>query len=179
MAFFAALSTDEPVVMDFNTFRNNASDAKKGLLRQRKDIGNRITSLEQEVKAANAELARIDGEISAMDAFESALAGIPASQTRRGRPPGAKAGAKRGGRRKAPKRGRIGRKSIRRLQILEIINGAGPDGIKRSDVIAALEERGDAIDNKSAKQSVSNALAALKNSGEVGHDGNMYRGAAT
>lgn len=178
MAFFAALSTDEPVVMDFNTFRNNASDAKKGLLRQRKDIGNRITSLEQEVKAANAELARIDGEISAMDAFESALAGIPASQTRRGRPPGAKAGAKRG-RRKAPKRGRIGRKSIRRLQILEIINGAGPDGIKRSDVIAALEERGDAIDNKSAKQSVSNALAALKNSGEVGHDGNMYRGAAT
>ena len=159
--------------MDFKTFRDNAPEAKKGLLQRRKDIGNDINALEQQVEAAKTEQARIDAELAAMEAFESALSGVPAGQARA--KPRAKAGAKRGARGKARQGGRIGRKSSRRVQIVEIIQAAGADGIGRSAIIAALEERGDAIDDKSAKQSVSNALAALKNSGEVSHANRIYR----
>ncbi len=159
--------------MDFKTFRDNAPEAKKGLLQRRKDIGNDINTLEQQVQAAKTEQARIDAELSAMEAFESALSGVPASQARA--KPRAKAGAKRGVRGKARQGGRIGRKSSRRVQIVEIIQAAGADGIGRSAIIAALEEGGDAINDKSAKQSVSNALAALKNSGEVSHANRIYR----
>ena len=157
--------------MDFKTFRDNASGAKKGLLQRRKDVGNRISALERDVGSAKEELARIDAEISAMDAFESAVAGIPAGAPKRGgRPPG-----KRGKRAKARKTGRIGRKSVRRVQIVNIIKEAGAAGIGRGEIIAALQAKGDRIDTNSAKQSVSNVLATIKKSGEVGYADNKYK----
>ena len=158
--------------MDFKTFRDNASGAKKGLLQRRKDVGNRISALERDVGSAKEELARIDAEISAMDAFESAVAGIPAGAPKRGgRPPG-KRGKKRA---KARKTGRIGRKSVRRVQIVDIIKEAGATGIGRGEIIAALQAKGDRIDTNSAKQSVSNVLATIKKSGEVGYADNKYK----
>ena len=157
--------------MDFKTFRDNATGAKKGLLQRRKDIGNHISSLERDVGKAKEELARIDAELSAMDAFESALAGIPAAAPKRGgRPPG-----KRGKRAKARKTGRIGRKSVRRVQIVDIIKEAGAAGIGRGEIIAALQAKGDPISTNSAKQSVSNVLATIKKSGEVAYDDHKYK----
>lgn len=165
----SAPATNQPVAMDFKTFRNNAAGAKTGLLQMRKNINNRISELEDGVGTARKELARVDAELAAMEAFESALASVPAAEAkRRGPKPGTR------GKARARKTKRIGRKSVRRVQIVEIINAAGPDGIGRGDIIAKLEADGDAIKTKSDKQSVSNALAAIKNSGEVGYANNKY-----
>lgn len=49
-----------------------------------------------------------------------------------------------------------------REQVLKIVEGS-PDGISRADVLAKLDAKGD----KSAEQSASNALAALKKGNQI------------
>ncbi len=71
------------------------------------------------------------------------------------------------------KRERRRRRSSRRNEIVRIIGASGTDGIGRADIIAALNVKG----NKSAEQSVSNTLSALKKGGEVRHgDGKYFEG---
>ena len=64
------------------------------------------------------------------------------------------------------------RRSSRRNEIVKIIGGSGGDGIGRAGIILALDVKG----NKSAEQSVSNTLSALKKAGEVLHRDGKYFG---
>ena len=75
--------------------------------------------------------------------------------------------------RSAPaKKQRRRRRSSRRAEIVRIIGASGNDGIGRAGVILALKVKG----NKSAEQSVSNTLSALKKAGEVRHADGKYFG---
>ena len=57
-----------------------------------------------------------------------------------------------------------------RLDLGAVIEAAGSDGIGRAGIIEQLNVKGD----KSAEQSVSNALANLKKSGAVAHGDGKY-----
>ena len=70
------------------------------------------------------------------------------------------------------KKTRRRRRSSRRNDIVRIIGESGGDGIGRAGIILALDVKG----NKSAEQSVSNTLSALKKSGEVRHADGKYFG---
>ena len=70
------------------------------------------------------------------------------------------------------KKARRRRRSSRRNEIVRIIGASGGDGIGRAGIILALNVKGD----KSAEQSVSNTLSALKKSGEVRHADGKYFG---
>lgn len=69
------------------------------------------------------------------------------------------------------------RKSPRRRKIEDIIRKAGAAGVDRGGIVAQLRMGGDSVQGKSAQQSVSNALAALKKSGEVSHVNRVYSAA--
>ncbi len=68
------------------------------------------------------------------------------------------------------KKTRRRRRSSRRQEIVRIIGEGGSDGIGRAGIILALDVKG----NKSAEQSVSNTLSALKKAGEVRHGDGKY-----
>ncbi len=70
------------------------------------------------------------------------------------------------------KKTRRRRRSSRRAEIVKVIGESGSDGIGRAGVILALKVKG----NKSAEQSVSNTLSALKKAGEVRHEDGKYFG---
>ena len=70
------------------------------------------------------------------------------------------------------KKTRRRRRSSRRNEIVRIIGASGGDGIGRAGIILALNVKG----NKSAEQSVSNTLSALKKAGEVRHGDGKYFG---
>ena len=70
------------------------------------------------------------------------------------------------------KRERRRRRSSRRNEIVRIIGESGSDGIGRAGIILALNVKG----NKSAEQSVSNTLSALKKGGEIRHGDGKYFG---
>ncbi|MCY3820974.1 MAG: hypothetical protein OXH52_16720 [Gammaproteobacteria bacterium] len=74
--------------------------------------------------------------------------------------------------RSAPAKKRRRRRSPPRAEVARIIGASGNDGIGRAGVILALKVKG----NKSAEQSVSNTLAALKKAGEVRHEDGKYFG---
>jgi hypothetical protein len=71
---------------------------------------------------------------------------------------------------RAPRQASTGtRRSGIRDQVLAIIQGAGADGINRSDLLEKLEAKGD----KTAEQSISNAISALKKANAIaGEKGN-------
>lgn len=70
------------------------------------------------------------------------------------------------------KRTRRRRRSSRRNEIVRLIGASGSEGIGRAGIILALKVKG----NKSAEQSVSNTLSALKKAGEVRHADGKYFG---
>ena len=96
-------------------------------------------------------------------------------------PGGAEAGVGDGGSAPAtapkPASGGDSRKAPRRLKIEDIIRNAGRAGIDRGGIVDQLRMAGDAVEGKSAQQSVSNVLAALKKSGEVTHENRVYSAA--
>lgn len=141
-------------------FRTQVAEEKKRLSQQRRDTEKRIASLEAELSAAAADMKGIDGELAAIEAYESATA-APAPRKRRTRKAEAPAPAKRTRRR---------RRVSRRAEIVAAIASFGAAGAGRADIIRTLDVKGD----KSAEQSVSNALAALKKSGEVAHQDGKY-----
>lgn len=62
------------------------------------------------------------------------------------------------------------RRSGMRQQVLDLIKGK-PHGIARADLIEAMEAKGD----KSAEQSISNALSALKKQGTITSADGQYK----
>lgn len=59
-----------------------------------------------------------------------------------------------------------------RQEVLQAI-ADNPDGINRAELLDKLDAKG----NKSAEQSISNALSALKKSDSISADGGVYRAA--
>ena len=146
-------------------FRTQVAEEKKRLSQQRRDTEKRIGALESELGALAAEMKGIDAELAAIQAYESATT-APAPRKRRARKADASAPAS-----PAPaKRTRRRRRVSRRAEIVAAIASFGAAGAGRADVIRTLDVKGD----KSAEQSVSNALAALKKSGEVAHQDGKY-----
>ena len=143
-------------------FRTQVAEEKKRLSQQRRDTEKRIGALESELSALATEMKGIAAELAAIDAYESATA-APAPRKRRARKADAAAPT-------PAKRTRRRRKVSRRAEIVSAIASFGAAGAGRADIIRTLDVKGD----KSAEQSVSNALAALKKSGEVTHQDGKY-----
>ena len=143
-------------------FRTQVAEEKKRLSQQRRDTEKRIGALESELSTLATEMKGIDAELAAIDAYESATA-APAPRKRRARKADAPAPA-------PAKRTRRRRRVSRRAEIVSAIASFGAAGAGRADIIRTLDVKGD----KSAEQSVSNALAALKKSGEVTHQDGKY-----
>ena len=129
-------------------FKDYAAEEMKRLVEERDVIERKLKALENAIRA-----------------YEDSVAPAPAPAA------GPKAAPAKTA---APaKRERRRRRSSRRNEIVRIIGASGTDGIGRADIIAALNVKG----NKSAEQSVSNTLSALKKGGEVRHgDGKYFEG---
>jgi hypothetical protein len=105
-------------------------------------------------KAAEVELLVIEVEFAAIAAYEQVKRGKPL-QIERARAPRAP-GAQRG------------RRGEKRTEILNLIKGS-PEGYTRGEVIEKLNAT-----DKSAQQSISNALSALFKATELKKDGKKY-----
>ena len=104
--------------------------------------------------AVDKEIASIERELTALDAYREAKG------TTGKRAPGKRGPAKQSiakGARRA-----TGRRGEKRQAVLDLIH-KNPDGLSRGEILAQLGAKG----NKSAEQSVSNALSALKKSDKV------------
>ena len=141
-------------------FRAQVAEQKKRLAQQQREVRKRMTEVEAQLGDLASELQGIDGEMAAIEAYENAIPGKPASRARRG----SKSDAPRARSRRRRPRG------SRRAEILSAIAAFGSAGATRQDIIAALNAKGD----RSAERSISNALAALKKSGAVAHEDGKY-----
>ena len=103
-------------------------------------------AIKKNIASLERELKSIDAEIKAIQAYETAR-GVKVKVA--------------GGRRR--------RKTSRRAEIVAIVK-ASKTGIGRAGIIDQLGIKGD----KSAEQSVSNALSAMKKSGELKHEDGLY-----
>jgi hypothetical protein len=104
--------------------------------------------------AVDNELASLEQELTALDAYRQAKDG-PASRTPAKRAPAKRSGAN--GARRA-----TGRRGEKRQAVLDLIK-QNPVGLSRGEILAQMGVKG----NRSAEQSVSNALSALKKSEKV------------
>lgn len=98
--------------------------------------------------AAEKDIAAIESELTALDAYQQAK-GAPTTNSH-----GKRAAAKA---KRAP-----GRRGEKRQAVLNLIQ-QNPDGLSRGDILAQMGVKG----NRSAEQSVSNVLSALKKSEKV------------
>lgn len=125
--------------------------------------------LDRARKDALAKQAEVDSEI---ESIERELVALAAYQQAAGAP-GAHAPAKRGPAKRGPKgsgkaapakraRQPNGRRGAKRLAVLDLIQ-KNPIGLSRGEILLQMGAKG----NKSAEQSVSNALSALKKSAKV------------
>ena len=103
--------------------------------------------------AVDKELDSIERELTALDAYQQAK-GTPAR-----RAPGKRGPAKRG---PAKARRTNGRRGEKRQAVLDLIQKS-PVGLSRGEILVQMGVKG----NRSAEQSVSNALSALKKSEKV------------
>ena len=113
-------------------------------------VGRERTRLTRARDAARNRKQQLDRELSAI---ESELAAILAYEQARKKAP---AGAIKKTRRSAAKTGKRAPRGEKRRAVLELIQKSG--GLTRGEILASLGVKGD----KSAEQSVSNALTALK-----------------
>ena len=104
--------------------------------------------------AVDKEIASIERELTALDAYREAKG------TTGKRAPGKRGPAKQGAAKGA--RRATGRRGEKRQAVLDLIH-RNPDGLSRGEILAQMGVKG----NKSAEQSVSNALSALKKSDKV------------
>ena len=129
------------------TFANFIKKERVRLDKSRKDaLANRA--------AVESELASIEQELAALDAYRQAKDG-PAGRAAAKRAPGTRAGAN--GARRAP-----GRRGEKRQAVLNLIK-QNPIGLSRGEILLQMGVKG----NRSAEQSVSNALSALKKADKV------------
>jgi hypothetical protein len=103
--------------------------------------------------AVDREIESIERELTALDAYRQAK-GTPAR-----RAPGKRGPAKRG---PAKARRTTGRRGEKRQAVLDLIQKS-PVGLSRGEILVQMGVKG----NRSAEQSVSNALSALKKSDKV------------
>ena len=115
------------------TFKSYVSRERTRLTKARDAARNRKARLDQE-------LSEIESELTAIQAYERAKKGKAA----------------RGGRRASVKTGRRAPRGEKRRAVLELIQKS--KGLTRGEILSTLNVKGD----KSAEQSVSNALTALK-----------------
>ena len=104
--------------------------------------------------AVDKEIASIERELTALDAYREAKGTT-----------GKRAPGKRGPAKPAQSKGTSrapGRRGEKRQAVLDLIH-RNPDGLSRGEILAQMGAKG----NKSAEQSVSNALSALKKSDKV------------
>jgi hypothetical protein len=117
--------------------------------------------------AIDKELQAIERELAALDAYQQAK-GAAAKRA----PVAGKAAAKRtfkGGGRRSP-----GRRGEKRQAVLELVQ-QHPAGLSRGEILTKMGAKG----NKSAEQSVSNALSALKKSAKLNSREGKYVPAST
>jgi hypothetical protein len=119
-----------------DTFKSFVSRERTRLSKARDSALNRKNKLDQE-------LSEIEDELSAIEAYEQAKKKAPRKAAARGRRPSAKTG------RRAPR-------GEKRRSVLDLIQKS--NGLTRGEILSTLGVKGD----KSAEQSVSNALTALK-----------------
>jgi len=105
--------------------------------------------------AVDKELESIERELTALDAYQQAK-GAPGKRAPGKRGPG-KRGPAAGGVRRA-----AGRRGEKRQAVLDLIQ-KNPIGLSRGEILVQMGVKG----NRSAEQSVSNALSALKKSEKV------------
>ena len=129
------------------TFANFIKKERARLDKARKDaLANKA--------AVENELASIEQELTALDAYRQAKGG-PVGRAAAKRAPAKRAGAN--GARRA-----TGRRGEKRQAVLNLIN-QNPVGLSRGEILVQMGVKG----NRSAEQSVSNALSALKKSEKV------------
>ncbi len=130
-------------------FRDYAAEEKKRLVAERDVIERKLNALDNAIRAYEDSVAPAPAPAPALAPKAApATPATPAKRTRRRR------------------------RSSRRNEIVRVIGESGSDGIGRAGIILALNVKG----NKSAEQSVSNTLSALKKSGEVRHADGKYFG---
>lgn len=118
----------------------------------------RLTKAREDAQSRKAEidteLSEIDKELAALDAYQAVKDGkAPATTTTR-KPRAQSTGTRRGGIRE---------------KVLDLIKTT-TDGLNRADILDKLGMKGE----KSAEQSVSNALSALKRTSKVGQKNGKY-----
>jgi hypothetical protein len=104
--------------------------------------------------AVDKEIDSIERELTALDAYQQAK-GAPGKRVPGKRGPAKRVAAK------GPRRP-TGRRGEKRQAVLDLIQH-NPDGLSRGEILLQMGVKG----NKSAEQSVSNALSALKKSEKV------------
>lgn len=119
-----------------DTFKSFVSRERTRLARARDAARKRKDKIDQE-------LSEIESELAAIQAYEQAKKSTPAKAPGRGRRPSAAAG------KRAPR-------GEKRRAVLDLVQKS--DGLTRGEILENLGVKG----NKSAEQSVSNALTALK-----------------
>jgi hypothetical protein len=121
------------------TFETFVKKEQQRLAKLREDALDRRKSIDDE-------LAGIDKEMKAINAYVAAKTGKPPRATGTGK-----------------------RRTGQREAILAVVN-KHPDGIARANILKTMGVKGD----KSAEQSVSNALANLKKAGKIGAKDGKY-----
>jgi len=118
-------------------------------------------SLADKRKALDAEIAEVEKQITAADAYASALGGRARKAKAAGAP-------------KQPRAKRASGEPTWRDRVLDTIKGG--NGLKRGEILAAMSivEK----ENKGAAQNVSNALNALKKAGTIKQEDGKYTAAA-
>ncbi len=124
------------------TFESYIDKERKRLTKQRDDVLAKRKTLDEQ-------LASIDKEMEAIEAYERVKSGKPITSAKRG------TGTRRSG---------------IRQDVLALVK-KHPGGITRADILSAMKAKGD----KSAEQSVSNALSALKRQKAVNSKDGMYK----
>ena len=142
-------------------FRTHVTQEKKRLAQQRQAAEKRTAEIESQLRELGGELEAIKGELAAIEAYEKASTATAAPRRRR---------ASRADASRPATRTRRRRRGSRQAEVLSAIAAFGSAGVGRGGIIDALSVKGD----KSAEQSVSNALAALKKSGAVAHEDGKY-----
>lgn len=118
------------------------------IARERDRLSRQRSGLVEQKSKLDEQIAAIDRELAAVTAYEQVKSGKAVT---------------------AQSSQRRERRSGKRQEILDLIKN-NPDGMTRGDILDHLKVKGD----KSAEQSVSNALSALKRANQLGQINGKY-----
>jgi hypothetical protein len=127
---------------------------EKFVERERDRLGEQRKALVAQQQELEKEIALVDREMSAVDAYEAAKMGKAPRQTRKGTRRSAGAGS--------------GRRGSRRDELIKLLTGS--NGLTRGEILEKMGLKG----NKAGEMSVSNALTALTKSKQVTRKDRKY-----